>query len=348
MLPSNFWRSLVSWTFGVILLALVLFYALQAIVAGSTRPVTVVVYAFSTQEEVLTQGIFPAFERQWETETGRALTIEAVFGPSGTLARQIVLGAPADVALFSHEQHVTWLKAAQLVDRQTQSSPVCYTPMVIVTRPGNPAGLAAFSDLVQPGLRLLHPDPRSSGAGEWALLAEYGSILLETDRPELAQGQLRSIWQNVRLLTPSARTTLTVFELGAGDVFITYEQDARLALERGVPLEIVVPARTILAQNRVVTVDANVTTAEAAAVQALVDYMTGPQGQAEFARFHFRPAKLPPPDGFPVLAQPFTVQTLGGWPDAYASIIEDVWQNKIEPGLDLETDRDEPRSVTGG
>ena len=55
------------------------------------------VYAFSTQEEVLSQRVFPVFERRWETETGRELTIEAVFGPSGTLARQIVLGAPADV-----------------------------------------------------------------------------------------------------------------------------------------------------------------------------------------------------------------------------------------------------------
>jgi sulfate transport system substrate-binding protein len=236
MLPPKIWRKLSGWIFGVVLLALVLFYGLQALVAGSSRPVTVVVYAFSTQEEVLTQGIFPAFERQWEAETGQALTIEAVFGPSGIVARQIVLGAPADVALFSHEQHVTWLRAAHLVDRQTESTPVCYTPMVIVTRPGNPAGVADFSDLAQPGLRLLHPDPHSSGAGQWALLAEYGSTLLETDSQEQAQRRLESIWRNVRLLTPSARTTLTVFELGAGDAFITYEQDARLALERGVPL----------------------------------------------------------------------------------------------------------------
>ena len=50
--------------------------------------------------------------------------------------------------------------------------------MVIVTRAGNPLNLADFSDLGRPGLRLLHADPRSSGAGDWSVLAEYGNAFL--------------------------------------------------------------------------------------------------------------------------------------------------------------------------
>ena len=114
-------------------------------------------------------------EEAWEAETGRDLTIEGVFVPSGTLAGQINLGAPADVAMLSNEQHVNWLKIGRRVRRETQPIVVSTTPMVIVVRPENPLGIAEFSDLAQPDLKLLHADPRSSGAGDWAVLAEYGS-----------------------------------------------------------------------------------------------------------------------------------------------------------------------------
>ena len=79
---------------GAILLIVLAFFAVGAILADgqlSARS-TLLVYGFSSQEEVFTQGIFPAFEREWQARTGGELTIEGVFGPSGTLARQIVLG----------------------------------------------------------------------------------------------------------------------------------------------------------------------------------------------------------------------------------------------------------------
>ena len=77
------WSQLARWAFGGVLLITIAFYGGQAIISSSQGPVRLVVYAFSTQEEVLTQSIFPAFEQEWETETGRDLTIEGVFGPSG-------------------------------------------------------------------------------------------------------------------------------------------------------------------------------------------------------------------------------------------------------------------------
>jgi len=329
------WRRLVAWIFGLALLALVAFYAGRAILANSAAPLTLVVYGFSTQEEVLTQSIFPAFEQAWEAETGRDLTIEGVFGPSGTLAGQINLGAPADVALLSNEQHVTWLKVGRQVRPGTRPVMVSTTPMVIVTRPGNPAGLAELSDLALPGLRLLHPDPRTSGAGDWAVLAEYGSALLESGDPATAESQLKAIWDNVHWLAPSARAGLTLFELGAGDGLVTYEQDARLALARGVPLEIVLPTRTILAQHVAVVVDANVTLSERPVAEAFVDFLQGDAGQRTFSQYHLRPARLD--NGtFPPLAQPFTVEDLGGWSRAYRELVEGLWQTEIAPSLELE------------
>lgn len=329
------WRRLASWGLGAALLVLVAFYGGRTVVSKARGPVKLVVYAFSTQEEVLTQGIFPTFEEAWEAETGRDLTVEGIFGPSGTLAGQINLGAPADVAMLSNEQHVNWLKIGRRVRRNTHPVVISATPMVIVTRPGNPAGITEFSDLAQPSLKLLHADPHTSGAGDWAMLAEYGNALIESGDHAVAQAQLEAIWHNVRLLAPSARAALTLFELGAGDALVTYEQDARLAQMRGVPLEIVVPPRTIVAHHVVVTVDTNVTPAERPVVEAFVSYLLSDAGQETFTHYHLRPAKLES-DTFPPLAESFTVEELGGWSRAHDELVEDLWQTQIEPRLELE------------
>ena len=324
------WRCRVGSALGLALLIAVVIYGRIAM-SGALTPVRLVVYAFSTQEEVLTQSIFPTFEEAWEAETGQDLTIEGVFGPSGTLAGQINLGAPADVALCSNVQHVTHLQAGRRVRGDAQPVVISHTPMVIVVRQGNPAGIAEYADLAQPGLRQLHADPRSSGAGAWAVLAEYGSSFLPVGDRAAGEAQLEAIWRNVRLLGSSARATMTLFELGAGDAFVTYEQDALMAQERGVPLEIVVPSQTIVARHVAVIVDDNVTPAELPVAQAFVDYLVSEAGQGAFSRYHMRPADLESDR-----AQTFTVEDLGGWSRAYAQVVETLWQTQIEPRLDLE------------
>ena len=336
---SRDWRRPAGWLLGIGLLIVGVYFGVRSVLVNAHGPVRLVVYAFSTQEEALTQGIFPAFEQMWEAETGKELTIEGVFGPSATLAGQVNLGSPADIALFSNAQHVRWLQIGRQVRRDTQPAVIGHTPLVIVTRPGLNESLAVeisgYADLANPGLQLIHADPRSSGAGEWAVLAEYGSAWLEAGDRVAAEEQLRAIWCNVRLLSPSARATLTLFELGAGDTLVTYEQDARLALERGVALEIVTPPRTILAQPVVVIVDENVTRAERPAAEAFIDYLLGDDGQRILSRYYLRPAGRED-DRFPVLADPFTVKDLGGWSSAYHELVEGVWQTEIEPRLELE------------
>lgn len=317
-----------------VLLVVAVWYGLVARRADESA-VRLVVYGLSTQEEALTQGVFPAFEREWENQTGLDIVLEGVFGPSGTLAGQINLGAPADIALFSNAHHVTWLQIGRRVQKGAQPVIVGCTPIVIVTRPGNPQGITEFGDLAQPGLQVLHPDPRSSGAGEWAVLAEYGSALLKSGDMAAAQSQLRAIWGNVRLLAPSARSSLILFELGAGDAMATCEQDALLALDRGVALNVIVPTRTIVAQHVAIIVDDNVTSRERPAAEAFVEFLTSEDGQEILSRYHLRPA-----DGVcalpPGLSHPFTVDDLGGWSDAYTRLVESLWQAEIEPGLELE------------
>ncbi len=327
-----FQRALLLLTITAILL--VVYQGSRAIFADAQPPVRLDIYGFSTQEEAFNQHILPAFETAWEAENGHDLMIIGVFGPSGTLASEINLGAPADVAIFSNAQHVNWLVMGRRVKPDTQAEIIGSTPMVIVTPPGNPAGIADFMDLSQPGLQILHPEPGHSGAGDWGVLAEYGSAWLASGDRAAAEEQVKAIWQNVKVLGSSARATLTLFELGAGDAMITYEQDALLALDRGVDLEIVIPPRTIVAQPVAVLVDDNITDTERAAAEAFVRYLLSEDGQKVFEQYHMRPPEIESP-AFPTIAQPFTVTDLNGWSQAYRELVNGLWKSEIQPNLDI-------------
>ena len=325
----------ISWFLSLVFLSIIFTLGWRGIQTINNQPLHLVVYAFSTQEEVLTQGIFPTFERAWEAETGKDVVIEGVFGPSGTLAGQIVLGANADIAIFSNHRHVDWLKVGKCVKKNTQPEMIASSPLVIITRPGNPYSISGFADLAQPGIQLLHADPRSSGAGEWSLLAEYGSTYLITGKQNLAESRLRDIWLNVRLVGSSARTTLNLFELGAGDALVTYEQDALLAHERGVPLDIILPHSTIVARHYSVIVDDNIGQLERPLAEAFQVFIQSDEGQQTLHKYYFRPATIES-DLFPALSQPFTEEDLGGWSQAYDQVIENYWKTEIESVLGLE------------
>jgi sulfate transport system substrate-binding protein len=316
-------------------LIIIIYLVWTRIRLNDNQSIRLIVYAFSTQEEVLTQGIFPAFEQAWEAETGKDVVIEGIFGPSGTLSLQITQGAPADVAIFSNQRHLDWLKFSKFVDKDTDQVLIASTPLVIITRPGNPAGVSDYADLMQPGIQLLHGNPNSSGVGEWAVLAEYGSAFLETRDHDIAETQLKGIWKNVRLLGSSARVTLTLFELGVGDALVTYEQDAYFAQQRGVPLEIYMPKRTIMARYYAMIVDENVTRSERPVVEAFMAFIQSDEGQQILNQYYFRPATIES-NVLPVLINTFTEKDLGGWSKAYKSLIENIWKNEIEPGLELD------------
>jgi len=312
-----------------------LFYGVQAVFFRDRIPARLVIYASSVQEEVLSQGIFPAFEESWEAETGRELIIESIFGPSEVLARQINTGAPADIAVFSHAHPVTSLKFGKLVNQDTQPIIMGCTPIVLVTRPGNPKKISSFSDLSQPGLAIIHANPNDSGVGQWALLAEYGSIWREYQDQQLAQQQTLEIWQNVRVLAPSARAALTLFELGAADVLVTYEQDARLAKNRGIPLEIVFPEATVLAQPVAVIVDDNVSWIERDAAQAFLEFLGSSSGR-QILTSYFLYESEPACQSISGASDTFTVEDMGGWREVHLELVRNLWIPEIEPFLDLE------------
>ena len=262
--------------------------------SGEPTPQTIVVYGFSIEKEVITEEIFPAFQAYWREQAGQGVTFQSVFTGSEELTETIVGGAPADVAILSNEQHAVWLHVNDLVETDWHTFPhegvVSRSPLVIVVRPGNPMGIEDWADLARPGVRLVHCDPRTSGGGQWALLAEYGSALLDEGNgsAEAAQEQLRDIWANVVVLRPSCKEALREFLFGAGDALVTYEQNALLAQARGAALEIVMPPSTIMSEHMAVVVDKNVKPWERKVVESFVAFLWSEVAQEAFTRYYFR------------------------------------------------------------
>jgi len=304
---------------------------------------TITVYGFSIMKEALEKEIYPAFAAKWKREHGEDVSFVSSFAGSETVTNQILQGAPADLAILSIERDVERLSSAGAVTQNWKAAPhnsiVNKTPFIILVRAGNPLGIKDFPDLAKPGVKIIHPDPVSSGGAQWSILSIYGSELKKTERagsmkPEQALETLRAIWKNVISTPESARAARTQFETGYGDVLITYELEGLLMKQAGAPVDIVVPQSTIFSEHPAVVIDRNVTADERAVVQAFLTYLWSDEVQQAFVKYHFRSITNESYNDanaeFAKIELPFTVEMFGGWTRAYPEVIESIFRDKVQ------------------
>jgi len=212
-------------------------------------------------------------------------------------------------------------------------------------RKGNPKGIHDFPDLAKPGIRLIHPDPISSGGAQWSILAIYGSELVKSEKQNgeadhaRALQMLQAIWRNVISTPSSAREARTQFELGNGDALVTYELDG-LLIKLGnakVDAEIVIPEATIFSEHPAVVVDRNVSAADRPVIDAFMQYLWSDEAQRAFVKFHFRSstndALNQENKELATIKYPFTVEDrFGGWDKAYPEVIEGVFRDLVQKG----------------
>jgi len=303
----------------------------------------VVVYGFSILAEAMNQGIFPEFSRRWKQEHGEELVFTSSFSGSGTITNQIVMGAPAALAILSHEGDALRLKEAGATTTDWHDFPakgiVNQTPFVILVRKGNPKKLRTFADLAKPGVGIIHPDPLTSGGAKWSILAEFVSasghpMAADPEDQRVGKQQLLGIWKNVVGQSPSAAGARTQFENGLGDALITYEQQGLLGGEGNKSAaEIVVPPFTILSEHPLVLVDRNIRAHDRAPVEAFRDFLFSDAAQTIFVQYGFRSAVNPSLDSanprLPALPATFKVDEMGGWVAADTEVYEKIWKEEV-------------------
>jgi sulfate transport system substrate-binding protein len=323
-----------------------------ALVAASCLPkppaeggdVTITLYGFSIMKEPLEKAIFPGFTARWKQLHGQEVRFQSSFAGSETVTNQILQGTPADVAILSIERDAERLKSGGFVTSDWRSYPsrgfVNKTPFVIIVRRGNPKGIRDFTDLGKSGVKLIQPDPVSSGGAQWSILAIYGSELkkseAESGEPDKGRAlqTLRAMWRNVKATPGSAREARTTFELGNGDALITYELEGLLMKEANAPIEIVVPRSTIFSEHPAVVIDKNVTADKRQVIDAFMQYLWSDEAQQAFVKFHFysttNEAFNQANAGFARVELPLTIEDFGGWDKAYPEVIEKVFRDQVQ------------------
>ena len=241
-----------------------------------------------------------AFSAYWKSRTGDNVTIKQSHGGAGKQARAVIDGLEADVLTLALAYDIDEVaEKARLFPADWQkrlkhnSSPYTST-IVFLVRKGNPKGIKDWDDLARPGVAVITPNPKTSGGARWNYLAAWGYALKKWNGDQArAQDFVRRIYANVPVLDSGARGSTTTFvERGIGDVFISWENEAFLALKELGPdkFEIVVPSISILAEPPVTLVDKVVDkrgTREVA--QAYLEYLYSPEGQDIAGRNYYRP-----------------------------------------------------------
>jgi sulfate/thiosulfate transport system substrate-binding protein len=305
---------------------------------------TITLYGFSVMKESLEKSIFPGFTARWKQLHGQVVQFQSSFAGSETVTNQILQGAPAEVAILSIERDAERLQKGGFVTSDWHqlagNGIVNKTPFVIIVRQGNPKGIHDFSDLAKPGIRLIHPDPISSGGAQWSILAIYGSELKKTEKDsgEPDKGRalqtLRAIWRNVISTPGSAREARTTFELGNGDALITYELEGLLMKEAKARVEVVTPQATIFSEHPAVVIDKNVTAGKRAVIDAFMQYLWSDEAQQAFVKFHFYSSTNDSFNqantDFGHIEMPFTIEYFGGWDKAYPEVIEQIFRDQVQ------------------
>lgn len=306
--------------------------------------ITITLYGFSIMKESLESAIYPGFTNKWKKEHGQEVRFQSSYAGSETVTNQILRGTPADVAILSIERDADRLKQGGFVTSDWHTYPakgiINKTPFIIVVRKGNPKNIRDFSDLAAPGVRLIHPDPISSGGAQWSILAIYGAELKksqsESGEPDTGRAvrTLQAIWKNVISTPGSAREARTTFELGNGDALITYELDALLMKQANAAIEIVVPKATIFSEHPAVVIDKNVSGNKRAVVDAFMQYLWSDEAQQAFVKYHFYSVTNDAFNGanseFAHIEMPFTIEFFGGWDKAYPDVIEKVFRDQVQ------------------
>lgn len=308
---------------------------------GAAREITV--YGFSIMKESLEKAVYPGFAAKWKQEHGEDVRFTSSFAGSETITNQILQGVGADIAILSIERDADRLKQGGFITSDWHSLPqrgiVNRTPFVILVRAGNPKGIRDFADLARPGVKVIHPDPVSSGGAQWSILAIYGSELTKSEKgggrdEARALRMLQAVWRNVISTPGSAREARTQFELGNGDALITYELEGLLMKGANAPFDIVVPEATIFSEHPAVVIDRNVTAPERAVVEAFMQYLWSDEAQRAFVQYHFRSASNESLNdantAFAKITSPFTVDYFGGWAKAYPDVIEKIFRDQVQ------------------
>jgi len=267
--------------------------------AHAQKTVTLLNASYDPTRE-LYQDFNEAFGKYWQGKSGEKLVVQQSHGGSGKQARAVIDGLDADVVTLALAYDIdaisqqSKLLPADWQSRLPNNSCPYTSTIVFLVRKGNPKGIKDWNDLIQPGISVVTPNPKTSGGARWNYLAAWGYALKKFGNDDSkARDFVSRLFQNVPILDTGARGATTTFvQREIGDVLIAWENEALLSLKElsQAKVEIVIPSVSILAEPPVAWVDRVVKkhgTSDVA--QEYLRYLYTGEGQEIAAKHYFRP-----------------------------------------------------------
>lgn len=270
-----------------------------AVLPGSAAEVTLLNVSYDPTRE-LWRDQNAAFIAKYEKEhPGDKLSIKQSHGGSSTQARAVIDGLEADVTTLASfiDTDAIRTKGKLLKDGWQDALPnksrPYYSTIVFVVRKGNPKGIKDWPDIVNPGISVVTPNPKTSGNGYLSFFAAWGSVVTRGGSRQDAIDYVTKLYKNVPVLDSGARGSTTTFaQKGIGDVHLAWENEARLEVKEAKgALEIVKPPVSLLCEPQVAVIDENVDrhqTREVAKEYLLFTYTD--EGQEIYAKHFYRPS----------------------------------------------------------
>ncbi len=290
----NFRRDFIKFPFAAALVGSLALTALPSF----AQSVTLLNVSYDPTRELYVE-FNQAFAKHWKAKTGQDVTIKQSHGGSGKQARSIIDGLDADVATLAlagdtDALHTNggWIPKDWQKRLPLNSSPYTST-IVLVTRAGNPKNIKDWDDLIRPDVKVITPNPKTSGGARWNYLAAWEFAKRKYGGDAKAKDFVAKLYGNVPVLDTGARgSTITFAQRNQGDVLIAWENEAYLLeKEFGTKFDVIAPSISILAEPAVSVVDKNVDKKGTRAVaEAYLQYLYTEEGQDIAGKHFYRPA----------------------------------------------------------
>jgi sulfate/thiosulfate-binding protein len=277
-----------------------------------------------------------AFAAAWKQKTGQDVTINQSHGGSGKQARSVIDGLDADVVTLALAYdvdsiaQVAHLLPANWETKLPQNSAPYTSTIVFLVRKGNPWKIKDWPDLLKPGVQVITPNPKTSGGARWSYLAAWAYAQKAAGaNPDAGKAFVKKLYSHVPVLDTGARGSTTTFtERGIGDVLISWENEAHLALdELKDQYQIVYPSVSILAEPSVAVVEKNTARHKTTEVAtAYLQFLYTKQGQEIIAKNYYRPRDQAVAAAYAKQFPKITLSTIedfGGWDKAQAKHFAD-------------------------
>ncbi|MDH4479867.1 MAG: sulfate ABC transporter substrate-binding protein [Rhodoferax sp.] len=297
--------------------------------ASAQAPITLLNVSYDPTRELYVE-FNAAFTKYWKAKTGQDVSIKQSHGGSGKQARSIIDGLEADVATLALAgdtdavaKNGGWIAKDWQKRLPHNASPYTST-IVLAVRQGNPKNIKDWDDLIRPDVKVITPNPKTSGGARWNYLAAWEFAKRKFGSDAKAKDFVAKLYGNVPILDTGARgSTITFAQRGQGDVLIAWENEAYLLeKEFSSKFDVVAPSLSILAEPAVAVVDKNVDKKGTRAVAtAYLEYLYSEEGQDIAGKNFYRPAvsdkaKAKYASQFPKIKL-FTIdEAFGGWEKA--------------------------------